>query len=78
VPKGICRLTVQNGDGHGTDEARSYEVFLNGEKAVSVHRSGNAQAHVKVLSSNALKVVLRGESSRKVFVDILCDAQQTE
>src|SRR5258708_30918086 len=30
VPTGCCILTVTNGDGRGTDEVRSYEVFLNG------------------------------------------------
>jgi hypothetical protein len=66
------------GDGHGTDEARSYEVFLNGERVVPVLRSGNAQAPVKVLSNNALKVVLAGEYFRKVFVEILCDTHPPE
>jgi len=78
VPNGSCVLAVRNGDGHGTDEARSYEVFLNDESMVPVHRSGNAKAPVRVLSSNTLKVVLTGESFRKVFVEILCDAHQSE
>lgn len=75
VPSGSCLLAVRNGDGRGTDEARSYEVFLNGERVIPVHHSGNAQVRVKVLSNNTLKVVLTGESFRKVFVEILCDAQ---
>jgi len=78
VPNGSCVLTVRNGDGHGTDEARSYKVFLNGESVVPAHRSGNAKAPVKVLSSNTLKVVLTGGSFRKVFVEILCDSHQSE
>jgi hypothetical protein len=78
VPNGGCVLTVRNGDSHGTDEARSYEVFLNGESVVPTHRSGNAKAPVKVLGSNKLKVVLTGEYFRKVFVEILCDAQPPE
>ena len=48
VPNGSV-LNVRNGDERGTDEARSYEVFLNGEKVIPVHRSGNAQAPAKVL-----------------------------
>lgn len=64
---------VRNGDGRGTDEARSYEVFLNGDKVIPAHQSGNGEAHIKVLSRNALKVVLTGESFRKVFIEILCD-----
>jgi hypothetical protein len=78
LPNGGCVLTVRNGDGHGIDEARSYEVFLNGEKVVPVHRIGNAKAPVKVLSSNTLKMVLTGESFRKVFIEILCDQRQSE
>lgn len=78
MPNGSCRLTVQNGDGHDADEARSYEVFLNGERVISVHRSGNAEAPVKVLSNNALKVILAGEYFRKVFVEILCDTHPPE
>lgn len=75
LPSGSCSLSVQNGDGRGTDEARSYEVFLNSEKVIPVHYSGNAQVHVKVLSKNTLTVVLTGEAFRKVFVDILCEGQ---
>ena len=78
MPNGSCVLTVRNGDGHGTDGARSYEVFLNGESVVPERRSGNAKAPVRVLSSNRLKVVLTGESFRRVFVEILCDAHQSE
>lgn len=78
VLNGSCVLNVRNGDGRGTDEARSYEVFLNGEKVIPVHRSGNAQAPAKVLRSNTLKVILTGERFRRVFVTILCDAQQSE
>lgn len=73
VPGRSCVLTVRNGDGRGTDEARSYEVFLNGDKVIPAHESGNAEAHVRVLSRNALKLVLTGESFRKVFIEILCD-----
>lgn len=74
VPNGRCVLNVRNGDGHGTDEARSYEVFLNGEKVIPAHRAGNAQAPAKVQRSNTLKVILTGESFRRVLVTILCDA----
>ena len=73
VPGRSCVLTVRNGDGRGTDEVRSYEVFLNGYKVIPAHRSGNAEAHVKVLGNNVLKVVLNGESFHKVFIEILCD-----
>jgi len=72
VPSGGCSLAVRNGDGRGTDEARSYEVFLNSERVIPVHHSGNAQVHVKIFSNNTLKVVLTGESFRKVFLEILC------
>ncbi len=57
---GCCVLIVTNRDGQGTDEARSYEVFLNGKKVVSAAHSRSAQAPVNLLRSNALKVILDG------------------
>jgi hypothetical protein len=73
VPNGCCILTVTNGDGRGTDEAHSYEVFLNGKSVVPVDHSPNAQAAVKVLRSNTLKVILAGKPFSKVFVLIAYD-----
>jgi len=67
VPAGCCVLMVTNGDGQGTDEVRSYEVFLNGERVVPDH-SRSAQAVVKLLATNTLKVVLSGASRSKVLV----------
>jgi hypothetical protein len=75
LPNANCMLQVQNGDGRGTDEARSYEVFFNEDRVIAAHRSGNAQAHVKVLSNNAVKVVLTGEVFRRLFIEIVCDAK---
>jgi hypothetical protein len=31
LPRGCCTMLVTNGDGRGTDEVRSYDIFLNGE-----------------------------------------------
>jgi hypothetical protein len=76
VPNGCCILTVTNGNGLGKDEARSYEVFLNGKRVVPADHSRNAQAAVKVLRSNTLKVILTGEPSSKVFVLIAYDPRQ--
>jgi hypothetical protein len=53
-------MLVRNGDGRGTDEVRSYEIFLNGERAVPADHSRDAQAAVKLQSSNTLKVTLMG------------------
>jgi hypothetical protein len=78
VPNGCCILTVTNGDGRGTDEARSYEVFLNGKKVVPADHSRNAQAPVKVLRSNTIKVILTGEPFSKVFVLIAYDPRQSK
>lgn len=78
VPTGCCILTVTNGDGRGTGEARSYEVFLNGKRVVPVDHSRNAQAPVKVLRSNTLKVILTGETSSKVLVFIAYDPQKSK
>jgi len=78
VPNGCCILTVTNGDGRGTDEVRSYEVFLNGEKVVPADHSPNAQAPVKVLRRNTLKVILDGSPHSKVFVLIAYDPRQSK
>jgi hypothetical protein len=78
VPNGCCILTVTNGDGRGTDEARRYEVFLNGRRVIPADHSRNAQAPVKVLPSNTLKVILTGEPSSKVFVLIAYDPRQSK
>jgi hypothetical protein len=61
-------LIVTNGDGQGTDEVRSYEVFLNGERVVPTDHSRNTQAAVKLRATNTLKVVLSGAPHSKVFV----------
>ena len=78
VPNGCCILTVTNGDGRGTDEARSYEVFLNGKRVFPADHVRNAQAPVKVLRSNTLKVILTGEPLSKVFVLIAYDPRQSK
>lgn len=78
VPNGCCILTVTKGDGRGTDEAASYEVFLNGTRVVPVGHSRSAQASVKVLPSNTLKVILTGEPSSKVFVLIAYDPRKSK
>jgi len=77
VPKDCCILLVANGDGHGTDEVRSYEVFLNGERVIPSDRSRNAQAPVKLLTKNTLKVILTGEPHSNVFVLIAYDPRKS-
>ena len=78
MPNGCCILTVTNGDGRGTDEARSYEVFLNGKGVVPMDHSRNAQTPVKVGRSNTLKIVLTGEPFSKVFVLIAYDPRKSK
>jgi hypothetical protein len=68
VPAGCCVLIVANGDGQGTDEVRSYEVFLNDKRAIQTDHSRSAQAPVKLQATNKLKVVLSGAPHSKVFV----------
>jgi hypothetical protein len=46
VPTGCCVLIVTNGDGQGTNEVHSYEIFLNGERVVPTDHSRTAQAVV--------------------------------
>ena len=78
VPKGCCVLTVTNGDGRGTDEVSSYEVFLNGQQALPTGKARNAEAAVKVLQDNSLKVVLDGGPRSKVFVLIAYDPRESK
>ena len=68
VPTGCCVLIVTNGDGQGTDEVRSYEVFLNGERVAPTDHSRSVQAVVKLQATNTLTVVLSGAPHSKVFV----------
>lgn len=44
IPTGCYVLIVTNGDGQGTDEVRSYEVLLNGERVVPTDHSRSVQA----------------------------------
>ncbi len=78
VPTGCCVLIVTNGDGQGTDEVRSYEVFLNGERVVPTDNSRSAQATVKLRATNTLKVVLSGTPRSKVFVQVAYDPRQSK
>ncbi len=80
VPTGCCVLIVSNGDGRGTDEVRSYEVFLNGERVrvVPTDHSRSAQAAVKLRATNTLKVVLSGAPHSKVFVLLTYDPRRSK
>lgn len=78
VPTGCCVLIVTNGDGRGTDEVRSYEVFLNGERIVPTDHSRSAQADVKLRPDNTLKVVLSGAPHSKVFVLLAYDPRRSK
>jgi hypothetical protein len=78
VPKGCCVLTVTNGDGHGTDEVSTYEVFLNGHRVLATGKAQNAQASVRVLQDNTLNVVLVGKPHSKVFVLIAYDPRESK
>jgi hypothetical protein len=76
VPKGCCVLTAANGDGRGTDEVSSYEVFLNGRRVLPTSKARNAQAAVKVLQDNTMKVVLIGGPHSKVFILVAYDPRE--
>jgi hypothetical protein len=78
VPKGCCVLTVTNGDGRGTDEVGSYEVFLNGQRVLPNGKARSAQAAVKVLQDNTLKVVLIGGPQSKVLILIAYDPRESK
>jgi hypothetical protein len=78
VPTDCCVLIVTNGDGRGTDEVRSYEVFLNGERVVPSDHSRTAQVTVKLQPNNTLKVILKGGSHSKIFVLLAYDPRQSK
>ena len=78
VPKGCCVLTVTNGDGRGTDEVSSYEVFLNGQQVLPTGKDRNAEEAVNILQDNTLKVVLDGGPHSKVFVLIAYDPRESK
>jgi general secretion pathway protein G len=78
VPGGCCILTVTNGDGRGTDEAHSYEVFLNGDRVIPTDHARNAQAPVKILQSNTLKVIVSGPPHSKLFILIAYDPRKSK
>gem|GEM_PF-5031588 len=78
VPTGCCILILTNGDGQGTDEVRSYEIFLNGDRVVPSDHSRSAQAVVKLLATNTLKVVLSGDPGSKVFVLLAYDPRRSK
>jgi hypothetical protein len=67
VPKSCCILTVTNGDGRGTDEVTRDEVFLNGQRVLPTGKARNAQAAVKVLQDNTLKVALNWRTAFPSF-----------
>lgn len=70
-------MIVTNGDGRGTDEVRSYKIFLNGDR-VSFNQSQQGSSPVKVKRDNILKVTLSGGPHSKVSVLIAYDPQQHE
>lgn len=78
MPKGCCLLAVTNGDGRGTDEVSGYEVFLNGQRVIPTGKARNAQATVKVLQDNTLKVALTGGPHSKAFVLIAYDPRESK
>ena len=78
VPAGCCVLIVANGDGPGTHEVRSYEVFLNGDRVVAADHSRSAQAAVKLRPTNTVKVVLSGAPQSQVVVLLAYDPRRSK
>ncbi|HKU23855.1 MAG TPA: hypothetical protein VJQ54_00210 [Candidatus Sulfotelmatobacter sp.] len=78
VPRRCCVLIVTNGDGQGTDEVRSYEIFLNGKRVIPSDHSRSAQASVKLRTSNTIKVVLSGAPNSKVLVLLAYDPRPSK
>lgn len=78
IPSGCCVLVVANGDGRGTDEVHSYEVFLNGERVVSNAHTPGDHATVKLKKTNTLKVVLQGKPDSRILILITYDPRQSK
>lgn len=79
MPPGCCILTVRNGDGRGTDEIHSYEIFLNGKRIVSSNHSPHVDTPVKLRTSNTIRVVLSGGPQSRLSVMIFTTrASQSE
>ena len=74
IPHGCCTMLVTNGDGRGTDEVRSYDIFLNGERVVP---APSQNGHIKLQSSNTLKVILAGDPHSKISVLITYDPRES-
>jgi hypothetical protein len=77
IPKGCCVLDVTNGDGRGGSEVRSYEIFLNGKRVLPVGPE-HGRSKVKIRQQNSLEVVLVGEPSSKVAIQIAYDLRQSK
>lgn len=75
IPHGCCTMLVTNGDGRGTDEVRSYDIFLNGERVVPAPVQNGP---IKLQSSNTLKVILTGDPHSKIFVLIAYDPRESK
>jgi hypothetical protein len=65
VPKEGCSLIVTNGDGRGSDEVSSYQIFLNGKRVLT---AGEVRTAVIVRRDNTLKVVLAGKPHSKISI----------
>lgn len=75
LPHGCCTMLVTNGDGRGTDEVRSYDIFLNGERVFPAHSQNET---IKLQRSNTLKVILSGDPHSKIFVLIAYDPRESK
>ena len=71
IPNGCCVLSVTNGDGTGHNEARTFDVYLNGKYVVGDNPTGSrrfASAKVSLAEHNTIKVVILGDTSSVLFV----------
>jgi len=78
MPPGCCILTVSNGDGHGTDEVRRYEIVLNGKRVLVSSQAGYPNVPVKLRASNTIRVVLSGGPQSRLSVFISYDPRQSK
>jgi|SRR5215470_7590740 len=76
IPPGCCLLTISNGDGHGTDEVQSYEIFVNHKLIASSHHKSKDFASLRLRRRNTVEARLRGEGQSKLSVMIVYDARQ--
>ena len=76
IPDTCCILVVTNGDGRGSNQVASYQLFVNGKRLLP-NKTGDSQIFVKLKNENSIKVVMLGAPFSKIFVSFTYDPAQS-